>query len=61
MTTRTWVKGLKLVLLAAKHYATRWQAQLRANMTDEQYTCLVSVIAALSDCINLLPDTEIGP
>jgi len=61
VAVKTYIFGLSLVLKAAHKYMTRYQAQLQGSLTSEQYTCLVSTIEALADCIVLIPtppDTE---
>jgi hypothetical protein len=54
MASRTYIPVLVYVLRKAHQYATRWQPQLAANLTEQQYTCLVSTIQALADCLVLL-------
>lgn len=61
MSLRTYVPALRLVLYTAHKYATKYQAQLSANLTAPQYTCLVSTIAALADCLALLGPAHIDP
>jgi hypothetical protein len=60
MTFRTYLPGLVLVLRAAHRYATKYQQQLSGTLSAPQYTCLVSTIQALADCLALitLPATE---
>jgi len=54
MAAKLYVSGLRAVLGTAHKYATRYQTQLSVNLTSPQYTCLLSVIAALADCLQLL-------
>ena len=54
MPLRTYEPGLLLVSKAARHYSTRWQNQLHASLTSEQYTALLDLIACLNVLINLL-------
>lgn len=61
MAFKTYVPGLRLVLYAAHRFATRYQARLSGSLTSEQYTCLVSTIQALADCLALLGETPITP
>jgi len=61
MALKTYIFGLSMILKAAHKYMTRYQAQLQGSLTEVQYACLVSTIAALADCIVLIPtppDTE---
>lgn len=51
-------KTLKVVLLGAHTYATRWQHQLQATISPEAYDCLVTTIQAIITCVNLLPTDE---
>lgn len=61
MALKTYVPGLRLILKAAHRYATRYQAQLNTILTVDQYTCLVSTIAAIGACLALLGETPIEP
>lgn len=54
MAHRTYVPVLRAVLYTAHRYATRWQSRLQGSLTSEQYTCLVSTIQAIADCLALL-------
>lgn len=56
---KTYVPGLRLILYTAHKYATRWQSRLATSLTTEQYTCLVSTIQALADCLALLGEKVI--
>lgn len=51
---RTYQPGLYLALSFAHKYATRYQAQLQANLSGPAYTCLIAVIAALAECLPLI-------
>jgi hypothetical protein len=51
---KIFVPGLVLALRAAHRYSTRYQAQLSLHLTTPQYTCLVSTIQALADCLAIL-------
>lgn len=61
MSLRTYVPTLRAVLYVAHRFATRYQAQLSEHLTPAQYTCLVSTIAAIADCLALLGPDPIGP
>lgn len=54
MSQKTYEQGLRLVLKAAHRYGTRYQTQLSGTLSSPQYTCLVSVIQAIADCLALL-------
>jgi len=54
MASRTYLVALYFVFKAAHKYATRWQPNLQANMTEQQYLCLVAVINALAECLPLI-------
>lgn len=58
---KTYVPGLRFILYAAHRYATRWQSKLAGSLTTEQYTCLVSTIQAIADCLALLGSPTIEP
>jgi len=58
---KTYVEGLRLVLAAAHKYGARWQTKLEANLTGDQYSCLVSTLAAIADCLVLLGQEHINP
>lgn len=60
MALRTYVPGLRLVLYAAHRFATRYQATLSSTLTTEQYTCLLSTITALADCLAVLGQATPG-
>jgi len=60
MAIKTYVPGLRAALYIAHAYATRWQSRLHEHLTSEQYTCLVSTIQAIADCLALLGQEEIG-
>lgn len=53
MTAKTYLPGLYYAILACQRYATKWQAQLGANMTTQQAACLASLLTAIGDCLPL--------
>jgi len=55
---RFYVVTLIVVLRKAHTYATRYQAQLSTSLTAPQYTCLVSTIQALADCLAIILPPE---
>lgn len=54
--TKVYWKGLRLVLGAAQRYINRNQAGLQKFLTTEQFTCVMSLLTAIIDCLALLPD-----
>lgn len=54
MAQKTYVPTLRLVLYGTHKYMTRWQSRLHEFLTEAQYTCLLSVIQAVADCLALL-------
>jgi len=54
MAVRTYVPILRTVLYTAHKVATRYQSKLVGHLSTEQYTCLVSTIQAIADCLALL-------
>jgi hypothetical protein len=58
---KTYVPHLRFVLNVAYQYGTRYQTQLASTLTSPQMACLVSVLAALAECLQLLGPTPIIP
>jgi hypothetical protein len=58
---KTYVEGLRLVLQAAHKYGTRWQTKLESNLTGDQYSCLLSTLTAIAECLVLLGPQHINP
>lgn len=56
MAQKLYISGLRVVMQNAHRYGTRYQKQLSGNLTGPQYTCLVSTLAAIADCLALLGD-----
>jgi hypothetical protein len=54
MASRTYLPGLRIVLGTAHRFGTRYQSQLSAALTTDQYNCLVSTLAAIASCLTLL-------
>lgn len=50
---KTYLPGMYFAMKATQKYATKWQAQLGANMTTEQAECLAALLAALAKCLPL--------
>jgi len=56
MTTKVYWKGLRLVLITVKTYIQRWQLQLQAHLTTDQYNCVLDTLTAVISCLAILPD-----
>jgi hypothetical protein len=56
---KTYIPGLRLVLKTAHRFMTRYQSKLAGSLSPTQYTCLVSTIQAVADCLALLGDNTI--
>lgn len=56
MASRTYIPQLRIVLRIAHRYGTRYQDTLANTLTAPQYTCLLSVINAIADCLALLEE-----
>lgn len=61
MATKTYEVGLRLILKSAHRYGTRYQSQLARFLTGPQYTCLVSTLQAIADCLALLGEPTVNP
>ncbi len=48
-------KALILVLSGVRRYIQRNQLQLEANLTTQQYQCVVAVLDAVLTCLSALP------
>lgn len=60
MASRVYWKGLKLGLGQVERYIERNDAGLQSNLTAPQYACVQAVLAAILECINLLPPSTPG-
>jgi hypothetical protein len=61
MATKTYIPGLWLIASAGHRYGTRWQSQLSAGLTTDQYTCLLSWIAATAALLQCITKPAPGP
>jgi len=61
VATKLYVDGLRLVCQKSQRYATRWQSQLSANLTSDQYTALLAFIACVADLLAKLGPNIITP
>lgn len=55
MARKVYWKGLRLVLHQSERYIEKWDTQLQANLTAPQYECIQAVLAAIIECLALLP------
>lgn len=58
MPSKVYWKQLEIVLKVSKRYLQRWDLQLQANLTSEQYACAQDVLTAIVSCLALLPSNE---
>jgi len=58
MATKVYWKNLELLLGILRRYISRWQLKLEANLTEEQYECVVAVLTAITACLAVLPSNE---
>lgn len=56
MAQKLYIDGLRLIAAKSHQYATRYQPQLSANLTSDQYTALLEFISC---CAALL--AKLGP
>lgn len=56
MAVKVYWKSLRLLLELLRSYIQRNQLRLRANLTNEQYNCVVAVLDAVLTCLDALPD-----
>jgi len=55
MATKVYWKGLTIVATLLKNYIQRNQLQLQANLTSDQYTCVLALLDAVITCLAALP------
>lgn len=55
MAQKVYWKALILVLSGVRRYIQRNQIQLEANLTTQQYQCVVAVLDAVITCLVALP------
>lgn len=55
MATRVYWKGLILVARALQLYISRNQVNLQKNLTEPQYACVVTLLNAVVECLEVLP------
>lgn len=53
--------GLQLSMESLRSYITKWQPQLQANLTTDQYNCVLDVLTAITSCLHLLPGKRSNP
>lgn len=49
-------KSLRLVLHRAERYIQKYDVQLEANLTAPQWDCVLAVLSAILECLQLLPE-----
>lgn len=55
MATRVYWKGLILVAKALQLYISRNQVNLQKNLTAPQMVCVNALLAAVVECLEVLP------
>lgn len=55
MASKVYWKTLRRVAGQVERYIERWDEQLSANLTTEQYNCVRALLAAVIECLALLP------
>lgn len=58
---RVYYLGLQISMDNLRRYITKHQLQLQANLTSDQYTCLLDVLTAITSCLHLLPGERTTP
>jgi hypothetical protein len=61
MAQKVYWKTLEVVLNGALRYIQRNQINLQANLTTEQYNCVVAVLNAILTCLAALPVNTPSP
>jgi hypothetical protein len=61
MAQKLYIDGLRFVAQKSHRYATRWQSQLEANLTGEQYTALLEFITCVAALLAKLGKNIITP
>lgn len=61
MAQKLYVDGLRFISQKAHRYATRYQGQLEANLTTEQYAALLDFISCVAALLAKLGKNIITP
>jgi len=61
MAAKTYVPGLRFTANVAQRYCTRYQKQLSASLTSDQYTALLAFITCVAELLAALGPNPIGP
>lgn len=61
MAQKLYVSGLRIVAGESHRYATRYQAQLQANLTPTQYTALLAFITCVAQLLADLGKQPVNP
>lgn len=54
MASRTYERQLIFLVRQTSKYIGRWMPQLQQFLTPEELTCVLSLLTALTDCLNVL-------
>lgn len=54
-TQKVYWKGLEITANITRRYIQRNQLKLQANLTTEQYNCVLDMLNAIISCLALLP------
>lgn len=61
MASKVYWITLERVLDSTRRYISRWQPKLQANLTSDQYACVVAVLDAILTCLATLPVNTPNP
>jgi hypothetical protein len=61
MAQKLYIDGLRFLAGKSHKYSTRYQAQLAANLTGDQYTALIEFIACVANLLAKLGPNVITP
>lgn len=61
MAQKLYVDGLRFIAEKSHKYATRWQPQLQANLTPDQYAALLDFITCVANLLLKLGRNVITP
>jgi len=59
--SKVYWKTLEIVLNSSRRYIQKHQLQLQANLSSDQYNCVLDVLQAILSCLALLPVNTPGP
>lgn len=61
MAQKLYIDGLRSLAFSAHKYATRYQPQLSANLTTDQYTALLEFVSCCAALLAKLGKNQITP